>query len=102
MSELHVPHARHAAAGDNAAVHHEESDVNIRAILWVAAGMVGVSVVIFFAVWVLFTYFNSRESAKVEAEYPLAVSQGERLPPQPRLQTEPREDLREMRAAEDV
>ena len=34
-------------------------------------------------------------------EYPLAVSQGTRLPPEPRLQTNPREDLRDFRAKED-
>ena len=35
------------------------------------------------------------------AEYPLASSQGDRLPPEPRLQTNPREDLRTLRAKED-
>ena len=34
-------------------------------------------------------------------EYPLAVGQDERVPPEPRLQTNPREDLRELRARED-
>jgi hypothetical protein len=52
-------------------------------------------------VWLLFQYFATREAQRVPPEYPLAVSQGERTPPEPRLQTAPREDLRELRASED-
>ncbi len=36
------------------------------------------------------------------AEYPLAASQDARLPPEPRLQTNPRQDLKDMRAQEDA
>jgi hypothetical protein len=35
-------------------------------------------------------------------DYPLAVGEGNRLPPEPRLQTNPREDLRDLRAKEDA
>jgi hypothetical protein len=52
-------------------------------------------------VWVLFQYFNAREANQPQPEYPLAVEQDKRLPPEPRLQTNPREDLRELRAGED-
>ena len=38
---------------------------------------------------------------KVPAEYPLAAAQGHREPPEPRLQTDPRQDLADMRAKED-
>ncbi len=54
-----------------------------------------------FLVWLLFTYFSVRESRQAPAVYPLATRQENRLPPEPRLQTQPREDLREMRARED-
>ena len=49
----------------------------------------------------LFGYFNGREGVKVPAEYPLAASQGHHEPPEPRLQTAPRQDLADMRAKED-
>jgi hypothetical protein len=97
MAELHMPHAGHAG-DDNPAVHHEESDVNIRAILGFGAGMIVVGIVLALAVFVLFGYFNSREGAKVAPEYPLAATQENRLPPEPRLQINPREDLQNLRA----
>jgi hypothetical protein len=104
MSELHLPHAAGATQGtpENPEVHHETSDVNIRAILEFGAGLIVVAVGIHFIVWLLFGYFTSREARRVPPEYPLAVSQGERTPPEPRLQTTPREDLRDFRANEDA
>ena len=51
-------------------------------------------------VWLLFQYFSSRESVRLAPEYPLAAGQETRVPPEPRLQTDPRADLRELRAAE--
>lgn len=101
MAELHLPHAQHD--GDvNPAVHHEESDVNIRAIFGFGAGMIVVGIVLALAVFVLFGYFNSRERATVAPEYPLAATQENRLPPEPRLQINPREDLQNLRSSEDA
>ena len=94
MAELHVPH------GGDAGTHHEHSDVNIRAILAFGAGLVVVAAVISVLVWLLFGYFEAREARQAQPEYPLAVTQSPRLPPEPRLQTNPREDLSELRAAE--
>ena len=104
MSELHLPHAagRPHGATENPEVHHETTDVNFRAILAFGGGLIIVGVGISFLVWLLFGYFTSREAQRVPPEYPLAVSQGERVPPEPRLQTAPREDLRDLRASEDV
>jgi hypothetical protein len=88
-------HSAHAPS------HHEESDVDIRGILIFAAGLVAVAIVIGFIVWGLFAYFNAREDTAGGAPaFPLAVSQEHRVPPEPRLQTNPREDLRELRDAE--
>jgi hypothetical protein len=103
MAELHLPHPAGAPRDEmeNPDVHHETSDVNIRAILGFGAGLIGVTIVVLFLVWLLFGYFTSREAHQAPAEYPLAASQGERMPPEPRLQSAPREDLRELRAGED-
>jgi hypothetical protein len=52
-------------------------------------------------VWLLFLYFSGRESTRLVADYPLATGQTARVPPEPRLQTSPREDLRALRAREE-
>jgi hypothetical protein len=101
MAELHLPHHGDAPHGDeNPEVHHETSDVNIRAILGFGVGLIVVAIGIHFTVWLLFEYFAAREAQRVAPEYPLAAAQGERMPPEPRLQTTPREDLRELQVSE--
>jgi hypothetical protein len=96
MADVHQPHA----ANEHADVHHETSDANIVGVLGFGLGLMVAAIVIHLVVLVLFQFFQGREARRVPAEYPLAVSQGERLPPEPRLQTNPREDLRELRAKE--
>ena len=94
---------RHIGHGWNR-VRYETSDVNVRAILTVGAGLAadrrcrrGASS----GCLVLF-YFSGRESAQTgPREFPLAVTHEQRLPPEPRLQTNPREDLADLRRAED-
>jgi len=85
---------------ENPAVAHEESDVNIRAIFGFGAGLLAVAVVIHVLIYGLFGYFNRRERVQAPAEYPLAAGQGNRVPPEPRLQTDPRQDLADLRAKE--
>jgi hypothetical protein len=87
----HTPHAPS---------HHEESDVNIRGIFAFAGGLAIVTVVVGFVVWGLFVYFNTRPESTRAPEFPLATTQERREPPEPRLQTNPREDMRELRDAE--
>lgn len=82
-------------------VHHEESDVNIRAIFGFGAALMVVAAVVHLLIYVLFGYFTIREGVQAPAEYPLAASQGHREPPEPRLQTDPRQDLADLRAKED-
>jgi hypothetical protein len=103
MADVNQPHAAAPAGGptDNVEVLHEESDVNIRAIFGFGAGLVVVAAVVHLLIYVLFGFFNAREGRSVTAEYPLAAAQENRLPPEPRLQTNPREDLSELRAKED-
>jgi hypothetical protein len=103
MAELHQPPAAPAgrAPASNPEVHHEESDVNFNAILGFGAGLIVVALLIHLLTYVLFRYFDSREARRVAPQYPLAVAQENRLPPEPRLQTDPRQDLAELRAKED-
>ena len=84
---------------DEPTVHHEESDVNVRAIFIFAGGLAVVAVIIHLAVWGLFDYFDRREADGTAAH---ALAAGEaRVPPEPRLQVAPREDLARFRARED-
>lgn len=85
----------------NPDVTHEQSDVNIRGILAFGAALIVVAVVVHLLAYVLFGYFSNREGAKVAAEFPLAAAQGHREPPEPRLQTDPRQDLADLRAREE-
>ena len=82
-------------------LHHEESDVDLRAILGVGAGLAAGALVISVLVWLLFLYLSNREAHGALPEFPLAAAQAQRLPPEPRLQTDPREDLRVLRESED-
>jgi hypothetical protein len=95
-----APHTHGAL--DNADVGHEESDVNIRAILAFAGGLVLSAIAIHLLIWLLFAFFAAREATRVAPQYPLAAGQTERQPPEPRLQTNPREDLRQLRESEDA
>jgi hypothetical protein len=97
MAETHQP----PAASEHADLHHEESDVNFGGILAFGAGLIVVCMAASLIVFVLFKYFEAHEAHSVPVEYPLAAGQGNRVPPEPRLQVNPREDLRELRAKED-
>lgn len=85
----------------NPAVHHEESDVNIRAIFGFAAGLLVFAIVIHVAMWGLFRFFDAQASHQEKPTYPLAAKQEQRLPPEPRLQTNPKQDLADLRTAEE-
>ena len=86
---------------DNPTVQHETSDINIRGVFAFGIGLLIAALFIHFAVWLLFVFLGSRETRPVVAEYPLAVGQENRVPPEPRLQTNPRDDLRALREHED-
>ena len=86
---------------DHAVVHHETSDVNVSGIFGFALGLFMTGVAILALVWWLLLVFTAREPRPVMREFPLAAQQENRLPPEPRLQTNPRQDLRDLRSAED-
>jgi hypothetical protein len=100
MSELHPPHAGPDAAS-TPDVQHEHSDVNIAAVFGFGAALLVAAVVIHLLVYVLFQYYEARESQRVVPQFPLAVAQERRVPPEPRLQTNPRQDLADLRAQDD-
>lgn len=80
--------------------HHEESDANIMAVLAFAGGLIVTVAIVSVVVWVLFQYLTAQAARRQPPSFPLATAQENRLPPEPRLQTDPRQDLRDMRDAE--
>ena len=85
------------------AVQHEEHDVNAWAVTKFGIGLAFIIVVSMFVLAGLFSYFKHRIAAEF-GEAPPEAGVGVnavRLPPQPRLQSTPRIDLQDMRAAED-
>lgn len=84
------------------AIHHETSDANVKAVFAFGVGLMIAGGIILFLVWLLFGYFTSREAGSRTREFPLAAEQQNRLPPEPRLQTNPRQDLIDLRASEDA
>src|SRR5262245_35182031 len=87
---------------DNPGVHHEGSDVNVRGILVFGLGLFVTAAAIHLLVWLLFLYFAGREATGSATVHPLAADQQTRVPPEPRLQTNPREDLRVLLEQEDT
>ena len=100
MNAIANPH--HDEDIDNEDVHHEESDVDIRAIFNFALGLFIVAALVHVLIYFMFRYLDGREaSVNAVRQYPLAVGREDRLPPEPRLQTNPRRDLQDLRTAED-
>jgi hypothetical protein len=87
------------ALGAASAVKHEESDVNVRAIFGFGAGLLAVAIAIHVLVWLLFLVLSARARTVETPVYPLATT-GDRVPPEPRLQIAPRQDLLDLRARE--
>jgi hypothetical protein len=98
MAEVHRPHAH--ASLEAPETHHEESDVNIAAILAFAGSLVTLGIVISLVVLGLYRLLDASEARQEQPVFPLAAQQESRLPPEPRLQTNPREDLEAMRRQE--
>ena len=81
--------------------HHEESDVNVAAIVVFVVVLVVAAVLIQGAVWVMYRQFEQAASRPSTVEFPLATAAMRRLPPEPRLQTDPRDDMTNLRRSED-
>jgi hypothetical protein len=86
---------------DQATGGHEPTDVSPIGIVVFAASLVVTGIVILFVVWVLFGYFRRVDAERYPPRYPLAPTGMLRLPPAPRLQVQPREDLKALRRAQE-
>ena len=94
-----TPDVSHVANPDIA---HERSDVNVRAIMWFILGLLISGIAIHLVIGGLYKYLDARETKLEAPPVSLVAPQGERLPPEPRLQTKPQQDLKQLRAEEDA
>lgn len=86
---------------DNPEVGHEKRDINIRIIVGFGLSLVVAAIFVYLFIALLFNFFGRLQTTAYPREFP-AVQTGEvRLPPSPRLQDKPREDLKALRAHED-
>ena len=79
---------------------HEHKDINFRALVKFALAFAILGVAIHFLLWSVFGYFRGREAAAVPAPSIGIEMDARQLPPEPRLQAAPIQDLEDMRAAE--
>ena len=70
----------------NPDVTHEASDVNISGILKFVMGLTVLGAVVFVLMWGMFRLLNAQETEKEPPAGPMAMTEEERLPPEPRLQ----------------
>ncbi|HEV8432010.1 MAG TPA: hypothetical protein VGR95_01260 [Thermoanaerobaculia bacterium] len=85
--------SEHTYSGDvvNVETHHEESDVNVRALIWFMVIFIVFAAVTHVGVYLLYRFFRNMERG-VAANAPLsavAMPQGADVPPTPRLQPFP-------------
>ena len=77
-------------------------EVDARGITWFGVGLVALCVLSLALLALLYQYFNRREAAKNVPSIAagMKIERGQ-LPPEPRLQTTPEPDLKQIRAVED-
>jgi hypothetical protein len=99
MASMHPVHAD--ADEHDESVHHEGSDIDIRAIGVSAVALFLMTAFCYAVVFGAFKFFESQHNdASAVRQYPLAKGQEDRLPPEPRLQTNPKQELIDLRSGE--
>ena len=73
----------------NVEVTHEKSDINVRGVLVFVVVLTIATAAVSVGMWVLFRFFDRQEAKAPGRPGPMALSQEERLPPEPRLQAAP-------------
>ena len=91
MSESH-------STTDNPEVDHQETDVHVRAIIWFGVGLAAAALVVHVFLWWLQGFYATQTQRSQTLVYPMAVGQRDQLPPEPRLQDNPQQALRELLA----
>lgn len=77
---------------------YEVKDASTRPIFVFLAGLLVLLVLVFFGVEAFFNFLNTRSRQGVQS--PTLLTQPDQMPPQPRLQVKPNQDLQQFRAKE--
>ena len=88
----------HGAGGSGE--RHEKTDISPKVAVVFGASLVVACLVVFVVAWGLFGYFRTA-NARYPRQYPLARVGPPVEPPAPRLQTDPRDELKQLRAEEE-
>jgi hypothetical protein len=81
---------------------HEHTDANSWIIAKFMIWLTVAAVIIHVGLGLLFNLFVEQRVERTDPRYPLAASEGPRVPPEPRLQRFPREDIMNFRLGEEA
>jgi hypothetical protein len=103
----HTPAGHHATPDDQygetpVGAAHEHTDANSWIIAKFMAWLVVAAVIIHVGLALLFNVFVEQRVERTDPRYPLAAGEGPRVPPEPRLQRFPREDIMNFRLGEEA
>jgi hypothetical protein len=70
-------------------VSHEASDVNVRSIIIFAGGLLAFGIIVHILMWLMFNYMEDRARKEEPPQRHMALTEKERVPPEPRLQAAP-------------
>lgn len=68
---------------------HEDNEIRLKGIIYFAVGLVGLIVVTFGLMWALLNVLKDFHKENADPANPMAMSEKEKLPPEPRLQGAP-------------
>jgi|SRR5262245_28190794 len=86
-AQVEAGHPPRHASPENPEVGHEEDNVNVKVIFWLAAGLVAFAVVVQLGLAWMFFAFRSAEDREKRSDYPEEFSEGiSPLPKAPRLE----------------
>ena len=93
----------HEKPAEHPGVSHERRDINVFQVTAFGIGLLLGCIVTIFVIWGLFDFLYSREDAK-NAANPAALMMKDQhaLPPEPRLQANPKVDLKDLRSDEEA
>ena len=77
---------------------HETRDVSLRPVVLGVTALFASAALAALLMWGLLGHYEDREARRSPAPNPLALTGAPALPPEPRLQTRPLDDLRTLRA----
>ncbi len=80
---------------------HQEDGIDFGGIMKAGAGLTVMTVLTYLVVWGAYLALASAtDKVSTARQYPMAIGLENRVPPEPRLQTDPKQELKDLRARE--